>query len=332
MRTELKSNLSFNKTLLILSALCILTGLFSILLGDFVVPVVTAFCAAVFVYETGRKRVYSFVLPIALVIINSVYFLLLGSLSMIWAILSILCAFIIFLAYKSNRSKFDTSLILTGVICAFVALSILLAGMIFARELSFEASISFYYDLYTVLRDGAAEVIVDIYAELNNTADIGAISLADAATMIDSSVGMLISVLVVFGFVIAGVSFKIFSAIISRCSENRAYITTWRFLPPRIYGHFYYILIFAYFFAAYNEGVFTAIIMNLYIIFMWMFAYVGFGEFVTKFMGRKRPITVLIIFIVAIMLFSSFVLQILAMFGAITVTRQNSDTQTDPQN
>ncbi len=330
MKTELKTNLSYRKTLLILSALCILSGLFSIVLGEIAVPFVTGFCAAIFVFETGRQKLFSFVVPVILIIINLLSVLLFGAVSLFWGILSIISAYIIFYAYKKSKSKFDFSLMLTGLVSVFTILSVLVVGMICVKEFSLEASLGFYGDLYSALRDDASKIIVDFYSEINGSTANGSITLSDAGEMIDAALGTLVSVVVVFGFIIAGFCFKVFAAIISRCADNREELRSWQFVPPSFYGHFYYVLILAYFFAAYNEGVFSTVIVNLYVIFMWIFAYVGFEVVRKKLFAGRRSVTVFIILALVILLFSSFVLQILAMLGALSVTRRNPETPVNP--
>lgn len=329
MKTELKKDLSYNKTLLILSALCILSGILSVALGELAVPFVAGFCAAIFVFESGRKRVYSFVVPVALIFVGAIGLIFIGSTFLLWGILCILAAFIIYYAYTRSKSKFDFSLILTGVTSVFTVLSVLIIGMICAKSFSLEASIAFYGDLYDALRDEAAKAIVDFYSELYKDTS-AAITLTEAGEIIDSALGAVIAVIAVVSFILCGLCFKVFTAVISKCADNKEELSDWRFEPPSFYGHFYYILIFAYFFAAYSEGIISTVIVNLYIIFMWMFAYVGYNVVLEKFAGRKRPITVFIVITLAILLLSSFVLQILAILGAVYVTRQNVQTPKNP--
>jgi hypothetical protein len=148
--------------------------------------------------------------------------------------------------------------------------------------------------------------------------------------MIDATFNTLVSVLIVFSFAICGLCLKLFSAVMKRCLEYEDNILGWRFDPPAMYGHIFIVLMFVQFIASYGDGVFSFVITNLYLIFVWIYAYIGYRVAIYVFSNRKKPAVITAIIILLLLLFSSLALQILALLGAFSTTRRPPQTPANP--
>ena len=329
MRTGINSKFSYNKTLLLLSLLCIICAGLSVFFGEIASMAVAGLLAAIFVFETGHKRIYSFVVPIILVAINVVMVSLMENIFSIWAVISILAAYVIFFGYVKKMEKFDTALIVTGIVALATVISLLIVGMISASEFSINSSIEFYTKLYSAIREGFSHTLVELYSQISQGIDTQTITVDDAASILDVIASLLIGVLVIVSFFVAGVSYKIFAAIMKKYSEHPEDLIGWRFLPPAFFGHVYLVLVVAYFLLSNGTGVLATSVTNLYLIFMWVFAYVGV-KISHAYLSRVKSVGFSIFILgICLLLFSSFALQILAMIGAFSCSRRIVQTPGD---
>ena len=142
--------------------------------------------------------------------------------------------------------------------------------------------------------------------------------------LFNAQINMIISYLLIGGFIITGLSMKLFGSIVGKCSEDNTKIQNWRFSATRIYAYFYVALILASLFTTSTDSIFAISVLNLYNIFLVVFAYIGY-KVMLEIIGRKmRPVYATIILIVVIILFSSIAAQILAALGVLFILRRNT--------
>ena len=96
-------------------------------------------------------------------------------------------------------------------------------------------------------------------------------------------------------------------------------IDSWRFMPTPIFAYFYAIIGVSIMFVQNTTDVLGITLFNLEYIFMFIFAYVGFN-FISAALARKiSPLIAFSICAVAIVLLSSFAIQILSYVGVMFV-------------
>ncbi len=329
MKTELRNDISKNKTLLILSIWCILAGLSSFVIGEAATVFVSAILAAVFVFENGRTRTYSIIASAILIAINLVMLGVMQSVISLWSLTSILCALVISLCYKKATSVFDCSLVLTFIISAFTVISLIMVGMLAAKEFSFEAAKDYYFKLYQLFRDKISLIMVDIYAQINQSIGRGGITYEQASAVIDTVLSLMIGVLIVISFIMCGAAIKIFRSLMVRYSQSADEAKSWRFVPPAFFGHFYIILVLAHFIFSGSNGLAAITIANLYMIFMWIYAYVGAKVFYLILTQKKSKAFAVFMIILGVFLLSSLATQILAMLGAFYTSRSIPESPSD---
>ena len=329
MRTKLNDKFSYNKTLLILSLLCILCACLSVVFGELAVVAVTAFLAAIFVFESKQKRIFSFVIPVIVIAINVGTILLMQSVFSVWGVVSIVSAFVIYYGYVKGAPKFDTALIVAGIIALFTVLSLLFAGMLSANEFSLEASINFYEKLYSLIREDFSKSVVEIYSQIAAETKTEPITIDEAGAILDTMVNLLIAVLAVISFFVTGLCYKLFGAILKRFAAERDALASWRFVPPAFFGHFYMVLMIAYFLLSRGDGVLAITVANLYLIFMWIYAYVGARILYLYLSEMKSKGFAIFVIGIGMLLLSSLSMQLLAIIGAFYTSRQINEASSD---
>lgn len=330
MRTELKNEFSRNRTLFLLSLWCVLAGASSFVLGELAVIPASALLASIFVFESGHTRTCSIIVSAALVAINIVMVAVLQTVVSVWSLTTVLCALVIAICYKKGTSVFDASLIVTAVIAFFFVASLTVVGMMAAKEFTFEAAKDYYFKLYHLFQEKFSELIVNLYAQVDEAITRGAsLTVEEISAVIDLALSLMIAVLVVVSFAMAGVSFKLFRNAMARYALHSEYARGWRFVPPAFFGHFYIILVLAYFILSNSTGITAIVVANVYLIFMYMYAYVG-AKILYQFLAQKKSkVFAALMIALGLLTLSSLATQVLALLGAFNTTRRIPEEPSD---
>ena len=325
MKTNLKDSLSVNKTLLILSLITILLGAISCVLGELAIPLIVGVLSALYLFDTKSKHAFSIVVTVILVALNVAAFILNYSVSLV-APSSIILALIISSAFKKGQSKSDAAYIMTIFSAVFALVGYLLLAMKEQGAYTFEAAIEYYKQIVDELRPLFVDSLSEIYASSGVEVEAELIS-----TIFDRQIGMVISYLLIGGFIVSGIGMKIFSAIVRKCAADNTEINAWRFSASRVYAYFYVILVIASIFVTSSDSVFAVSILNLYNLFLIVFAYVGFNVALDIMKKRAKPVIATIMLIGVILLFASFAIQILAALGTLYSLRRYPAEETGNQ-
>lgn len=325
MRNELKTSLSQKKTLLITSLLAILFGILSCVLGDIIMPLLIASLATLYLFDSSVRRSYSVSVSLVLIVLNLSSFLFGISVSA-FAPCSILLGLILCYSYLKEQSKSDSAYIMTLVATAFTLLSCVLLAMVEQGTYTWEAVTSFYGDLHDSIRTLFISSMVDVY-----TASGIEITEEIIASVFDIQVRSLVSYFVIGSFVIVGLGMKAFTLAVSKLSENKQHIEEWRFKATNIFAYFYFVLIIASLFVGSADSIFAVSVLNLYNIFLVIFAYVGFNFVLTILTMRMKKGTAFIVLIALLAIFSSLIMQLLAVMG-VMFTLRSSHSNSKPLN
>lgn len=314
MKTELKTSLPRNKVLILLSAASVICGLASCIFGELLLPLLIAPLGALYLFDTSSKKAYSIIVSVVLAVVNVVG-LLIGITTTFFALCGITLAVILTYSFKREQSKADSSYLMT-VICAFFSF----AGCIFLAmsemgDFSFEAAKIFYTEFHDELREAFLQAAI-------NTPEAG-IDPELIATIFDTQVRMIISYFLISGFAVVGLSMKLYSFIVKKCSADEGQISSWRFGTTNIYAYSYIILIIASLFIMSSDNAFSVSVLNLYSFFLAVFAYVGFMSTIDHLSVRMKRSKAVVILLVASLVFSSFAMQILAVVGVMHTLKSN---------
>ena len=315
MGTDLKSKFKYSTTLVFLSIIALISGLYGILdiySGLIALPVAAAFLASVFTLE-NKKRISSFVVP-SILMLAEICVLYSGGFS-VTAVFSITAAIIISVWYAKGYRKSEAALIITVLITVFIALLFVISVYNSSGSYAYEDLINRLEEIFENFKSMARESLTSVQQgngrknELLNDEYI-----TELFTLVYRSIPALIAI---FAFGICGFCFKIFSAILLRYSDNERKIMSWRFITTPVFAYFYVCLIVSALFIESADSIFAISVMNLQMIFMIVFAYVGYtfsSALIT--IRSQRPAYSNLLFVAAILIFSSFALRILAIIGA----------------
>lgn len=328
MRNELKKNLTYKKIVLILSALCISSGILSVLLTELAAPIAAATLAALLLFESGGAKYCSYLISAALVAINLVSVFFLGATFSLWSVIAVSLAHVIYLTYVKGSEKSEAVFIATTLTSLILALGLVIMPMIIQGQASFEVVKDFYTGILDAIRADFSAAVNAALTELEGNGANPVIDFETLMALFDSRVSMVISYLIIFAFVISGVAFKIFSFIATKCSEDTSAILTWRFRTSSVFAYFYFIITIASIFMVDTGSVFAISVLNLGNIFTFVYFYVGFTVALAYLSRNRRPVSAALLLIVVVILFATYALQILALIGAFHTIRS---TQLEPQ-
>lgn len=313
----MKNTISNQKTLLIISILSILSGALCTLANDVLLFLPIAFLSSLFYFDKSDKKMYSIVVSAILFAINGVG-IAIGITYCLFAPASVIIALLMSYAFANKESKSDTAFLMTVICSVFTFLSYILLAMILKNDYSFDAAIAFYNDVISKLKDIFVNGMLEVYTQagFEITADL-------LGQLFDSQLNMIFSYIFIAGFLIVGLSFKLFGFILKKCLDDKTEILSWRFKTSSLFAYFYLILVFLSMFLVSSTDILSVVVFNLYNIFLVIYAYVGFNVIKDMLGNRLRPIFAIFLLLLALMVFSSLAVQILAVYGVLYTIRTN---------
>lgn len=323
MKTVLKKSLNFNMTILILSLISLLLGVISAALGEIMIPFVVGGLSSLYLFDTKSKHSVSIIVSLIILGLNAAAVIMHYSVSL-FAPTAIVLSLILSFAFKRGYCKSDASYLMTVIAAGFSLIAYMLFAMFEQGSFTVDAAIDYYDDLIDSLRAIFTEGMIEVYKASGIEVSEDAI-----IAVFNQQINMIISYLLIGGFVITGVGMKLFGAIVTFCSEDKSEIKNWRFKANRIYAYFYVILIIVSLFATSADSIFAISVLNLYNIFMVIFAYIGFTVALDLLKKRLKPILAGIILLATLLLFASFAAQILAAFGVLYTLRRDENHSSD---
>lgn len=328
MKTKLKSSLSSKKTFLILSFLCIFFAIICCFFGEITLPLAAAFLAVIYVFDIKEKRRISYIVSAGVIIINIASILLKLS-SSLFGIEAVLLAIIIYFAFSRQTSKSDASYLMTAILAVFIALGAILLAVMIQGEVSIEAVSSFYSSIINYLREAFIDSALLMYGEMLKASG-AEFTGEDFGAVFDTAVSLIISYVIIIAFLLVGFTMKLFGAITARLAEDNREVMSWRFAPTNVFAYFYLIITFASIFLNSSTDLLSISILNLYYVFMVIFAYVGFNFSVVNLAKKFSRLISFVLPTVAIVIFPSFAMQLLAVMGVFFTFASNREkTQYD---
>ena len=320
MQISLNNNNKKIKILFTLSVITTLLSIFSVFITDLVLPIPAAMFAVILLLEKGDRKRFSIATAALITALNCVsvilfkYYLFSG-------VEIIMIGFAIAVCFNKNLSKSGTAFVICIIASLFILLNALSFAISYTGVFSFDAVKHFYSELYSSIKLAFTDSFKNLVASLPEGTESGMIDAGQVGNLLDSMLPLLISFIVIFSFVIAGFTLKIFSLIILRLDSERGNILGWRFCVSNVYAYFYLVLSILQIFLGGAGNLFAVSVANLFNIFCVVFAYIGFN-FVLALLSMKRSVAFsFILLIIGLLLFSTFMVDILAIVGAfVTIT------------
>ena len=297
----------------VIAALSVVFGIISVFLSDIFAVLAVAYLAATMVFDKTPRLLLSLGASLLIVVAN-VLCLVFTDTSILSGFLTVAAGSVIAAAFRLHRSKNECVLISVTVVSLFTVGSMLLLFMRAAGSFSISAAMEVYDSVYESLKNDFINRIGDITAGMGNSTAEVVISSEDIAMMFDSVANLGIAMIIILSFAIVGISFKLFTRVVASYAKDGSIIRDWRFCPSGVFGYFYIALYLISIFLG-EPSAFSLTVMNLYYVFMVVFAYLGYGVTVA-FLSQVRSSTFAYLSVIAaLVLFSSIAIQILSLVG-----------------
>ena len=320
-RMEIQMQISLSdkfKTLPTVIVFAVLSILFSatslLLLGELMLPFSVASLAILFVLESGRRRIFSIAIPVIAIAADLILHGVFSYLALETTVLAVIVV-IFFL----RGSKAECAFWLTLATSLFVVFAMVLVAYQGTGVLSLDSFINYYVGIYEMIEKTIVEVFEEAIATAGTSVD--GVDVSIIPVLLSAIASLTPSIIIIFGFAVAGVSLKLFSRVLRfLCDdESRARISEWRFaLPTPIYIAFWVAAVLNLFSGLLGTGgIFNIVVMNVYNVLLYVFLYVGFGvvvDFLTA-LFKKRSLAI-VVTLAAIMFIASIAIELIAYFGA----------------
>jgi hypothetical protein len=291
-------------------------------LGILFLPLTSALLATMLYVDKGRK-ITSAIVCLFLVIFD--FFI--NSIFSLFCLESVIIAVIIYLFFSRARSKAESSVYISIAALFFIFVQ-LFTSVYFVNG---SISISGVKEFYILELEAIKVNIIDTFIQsgaLDESLSNG-LSLDDVELLIDSLYRSIASALAIVSFFIAGVTLKIFTVISKRFVLKDPRAIEWKFSTSSLFVWCYLILSAISIFGFGGEDIFTTAFFNLYVLFMFVYAYVGFKRLskIIEFKFKSKMLSIILV-VIAILFIPSYAVQLLSYIGAfmeLTIKRSQND-------
>ena len=319
MKITIKESLNNRKLLLILSSFTMLFFAMAALFGDLFSAIAGAFLSIIFLLDRGK-----YICSLSVSLIGIVIDVLISGWIPFASIETVFIALILSILFSRGVEKSFLSAIITVTVSAFVVLYYVFLAMQTTGDYSFAGLKTFFEALYEELKSNFITAVNEMLSTLPEMYNefVEVMTDTEISLMFDSLVSGLISVVVIYAFLISGIAIKLFSKIIFAISVDPGKFESWRFTTSNVFCYFYIVLFFAVTFVTGND-IWTIAIANLYNIFLAVYAYIGLRAEYRLLRSKLSAALTLIIVIGQFVVLSFIVLQVLSIFGVLGTISKN---------
>ena len=324
MQISLSNKLKTLPTIIVFAVLSILFVAASLFLfGELMLPLASAALAILFVLENGRRRIFSIAIPLVAIAADLIIH---GTFSYLALEATILAVIIAMFFIRGSKAECSFWLTLTALLFSLFSMALIVYSE--TKAISLDAFLDYYIGLYNELE----KMLVPVFEEAMATAGTGLESIDPALipTLMSGMASLIPSIIIIFGFILGGVSLKIFTGALRLIcdEESRARISDWRFaLPKTMYVAFWIVAVLNLLSGLFGaSGMFSIVVANVYNVLLYVFAYVGLAVvvgFLTA-LFKKRSLAILAT-VAAIIFLGALAIELIAYFGASFVFVRKRD-------
>lgn len=312
MQLVIKNSASYKSTITVLSILTALGGFGCMLIGYLFLPFASAFYAALLVYENPSKRIATYVLPIGIFVVN---FLVKGFFSL-EAVSYVAVGVIIYFAAKRGISKGEAAFWTTLTLTVLFTVSAIFLAFDYVGAIGLTSIKQFFSNLFTSSKTQFTQLLTSLITTGEDGTKFFVCTPQEAEALFHEFIILLIPVVILLAFLLSGLTFKIFSATVRRCSGRDSIINLWNFRVSNFVAYFYIAVAILSIFVSLDKSIFSYVVITLNTVLSAVFAYIGITVVysIMRARGMSTFLTVSAIIIVCL-LFSSFSTQIVSFVG-----------------
>ena len=318
-----KSAKTYNSSVAILSALTLLSGISTVFLGYITFPFAASFFAMLLCCESsGKRRIFSYVVPMLVFIVNIVVGIVTGSF-FFECLAFVIIGFLLYFMYSHRVGKAETVFTLVTVLFLFYIVSILFTIFRINDSFSFDKAVEYIRNSYEQYKT----YFVDAFTYAQSVGLSGQENLFltrnDLISLYNGVIVMLPPVFVVISILSIGIASKMFTFFVSRFTDDAPFVMKWRLHTTTLLAVVYIIVSVLRIFV--GSGIFGLCVSWIYLIFSIIYAYIGV-KFVYQFISiKKNALLAVLVILFSFLFFSTFAYQLASYFGAyyvITVNRR----------
>ena len=317
---EAKQTPTYKSQITSLSAFTALFGIGCSIFGYIFLPLAAAFYAALLVVEE-KKRIFSILIPAVVFIVN---FVINGFYSL-EGIAYVIFGLLIFYSYTKSKSKAATTFLLTALAVIMILISFTFILFNAVKGFDVEKAMELLSSVYDTVKDKVVDSATSIIRKADDGTLFFILNASEAEQMFNSSVYILIPVLILFAFLITGVSFKLFEGRILRYTDSKEKILDWKMTLPSSLAYFFIVISIIAMFS--SDGLFGISISCLDLIFTPIFCYFGI-RMAKAFFNFNRGTSALFL-VAAIVIAPAVAIRVLAYLGVfytISANKRHSGT------
>lgn len=318
MGSELKNNLPYGRTVFALGIFSLLFGVLVAFVGMLFAPIYTGVLASFWLYEKKSKGILAPAVAITVIIIS----VLIGNVIPAIEVFSAISALLIAFAFSKNISKGECAGYLTALFALMLIVSFIGLACLQMNDFSLDAIKSYSESIYNDFCAGLLKQLEDMKANLPIESQSALPNEESVLLLIDGVINALPSMAVIFAFLLAGVSLKVFGAVASRMNDVPLRVFEWRFATSSVFAWFYVVLIFLSMIAG-AADVFGITVINVYNVFMIVYAYIGFNFVRTMLAMRRSSGFATLALIAVILIASGFAVTLLSYIGVYFTIARN---------
>lgn len=299
-----------------------LGGIGCILLGYLLLPVAAAFYAALLTFENKNGRIFSYVIPPVVFIINIIF----NGFFSLEGLAYVAVGSLIYFFYRKGKSKGESAFYITLLLVIMMLISAVFVAFENVGAIRISSISEFYSELYYALKNDFISVISGLKSVNGEGFTEYVSNAAEAEAMFHSAVYMLLPFLILVAFLLCGVTFKLFAGRVFKYADDKEKIVCWNFGTSNAVAYFYLAVSILSMFR--NSGGFALVIMSLDLVFLAVFAYIGFRVVHVMISAKKGARMATVVLAAAIVLLSSFAVQLLSYLGVyftIMFNKTNKD-------
>lgn len=321
---EIKTHSSYKSELIFLIAMTQIFGFCCLIFGYLALPFAAGFYAALLSVEKKENRIFSYISPliplVANVFINGFYSL--------EAITYVAVGAIIFYGYDRRKNKAVISFLASATIIAFVVLSMVFLAFDKLGTLKGTAPLDFYYEFYEVGKVEFVEFLTSFTSVDSENVIFYTFNASDAVDMYNSIVIFCIPLFAILSFIAVGISSKILSSIMRKYNIEDKRLVNWNFITTPFLAYSY--LVITALSSISSQGIVGVSLSFVGSILMAVYFYIGISATYTFICSKKGARFAIISILAAIVIFSSFVPQLISFIGVfVNNTLYKSKNSTD---
>ena len=319
MISELKDTYSYQKVITLISVLSFVFGVATCFLGELLLPVASSFLAILFLFEKPNKRILSYACPLAAITVS----VFLAGVAAIITVEYVILALIIAFCYKKALTKAETAIYTTLTVSIFVFISLYLSGALAIESFAASEVKKYYVEAFYVLKEEFVEVLSGFTVTSNDGTVQNMMTVEDATLYFKAISTTFIALVAIFGFLISGLTLKMYSSLVLRYSKHGILKKFAHFIPSN-FAALVYIISSILSALSSDTSKFGIVLLNCNVIMTAVFGYMGLRYLLMIIKASQRRSLAFCLLIAAFISLPSVTPTIISYLGVWVVLGTNS--------